>query len=178
MTLERVGAAGDVMASVRRVLDTSALLSGRQFPGEVLTVPEVLRELKRQGLTSSLEAVLETQVAIASPDRATVARVKAASDESGDTPRLSRTDIELLALALETAAVLVTDDYSMQNVAVALRIPYEGILAPGILERWTWSYRCTGCGAIWPAWHEACPTCGARLRTWRRGSRESGGRSR
>lgn len=156
------------MASVRRVLDTSALLSGRQFPGELLTVPEVLRELKRQGLTFSLEAVLEIQVAIASPDRATVARVKAASDATGDTPRLSHTDVELLALAFETDAVLVTDDYSMQNVCRLLGIPCEAVMAPGIAERWTWSYRCTGCGAEWPAWHEECPTCGSPLRTRRR----------
>ena len=153
--------------SVRRVLDTSAFLSGRQFPGELLTTPEVLRELRRHGLTASLEAVLGTQVAVASPGRDSVSRVRAASQATGDFPRLSPTDVQLLALALEGGATLVTDDYSMQNVGTALGIPFETVLAPGITAQWAWTYRCTGCGAAWPAWHEECPTCGARLRTSR-----------
>lgn len=154
--------------AARRVLDTSALLSGRQFPGELLIPPEVLRELQRQGLTPVLEAVLETHVAVASPGPDAVARVKAASDATGDAPRLSPTDIAVIALALEAGASLVTDDYSIQNLCRALEIPFEAVMAPGIRERWTWSYRCAGCGAEWAEWREACPTCGSPLRTRRR----------
>ena len=44
---------------MKRVLDASALLTGRQFPGELATVPGVLRELQRHGMTPQLEAVLE-----------------------------------------------------------------------------------------------------------------------
>lgn len=150
---------------VKRVLDASALLTGRQFPGELSTVPGVLRELQRQGMTPQLEAILETQVRVLSPSAAAIDRVRAASEGTGDAHRLSPTDRELLALALELGGTLVTDDYSIQNLCRILAVPYEPILSPGIKETWQWSYRCTGCGRTWPEWHEECPTCGSPMRT-------------
>lgn len=150
-----------------RVLDASALLTGRQFPGELLTVPGVLREVRRHGLTPQLEAILETQVRVLSPAEEALGRVRAASEGTGDAPRLSPTDRDLVALALETGATLVTDDYSIQNLCRALVVPYESVLMPGIKETWQWSYRCTGCGRTWPDWHAECPVCGSALRTAR-----------
>lgn len=152
---------------MRRVLDSSALLTGRQFPGELFITPEVVRELRRQGMTPQLEAILETQVRVVSPTKDSSARVRKAGETTGDAHRLSPTDLGVLALALDLEATLVTDDYSIQNVARVLSIPYEGVMAPGIVEEWRWSYRCKGCGKIWPDWHEECPTCGAALRTSR-----------
>ena len=150
---------------MKRVLDASALLTGRQFPGDLLTVPGVLRELVRHGMTPQLEAVLGTQVRVVTPEAAALERVRAASESTGDAHRLSPTDRELLALALEEEATLVSDDYSIQNLARTLGVPYEPVLTPGIRETWTWTYRCTGCGRTWPEWHGECPICGAALRT-------------
>lgn len=152
---------------MKRVLDTSALLTGRQFPGELVTVPGVLRELARHGMTPQLEAVLETQVRVLSPSAATLERIRAESEATGDAHRLSPTDRELLALAMEVQGTLVTDDYSIQNLCRRLGLPYEAVLTPGIQETWEWTYRCTGCGRTWPEWHEECPTCGSPLRTAR-----------
>ncbi len=152
---------------MKRVLDASALLTGRQFSGELHTVPEVLRAVRRHGLTAPLAAFLETHVLVSSPSPASADRVSAASATTGDAPRLSRTDAALLALALDLGATIVTDDYSLQNVAQSLGIPFEAVMERGIRERWTWSYRCTGCRRTWPEWHAECPTCGARLRTAR-----------
>jgi len=152
---------------MKRVLDASALLTGRQFPGELATVPGVLRELHRHGLTPQLEAILDTQVRVLSPGDEARERVRAASESTGDAHRLSPTDRDLLALALDLGATLVTDDYSIQNLCRTLDLPYEPILTPGIKEAWTWTYRCTGCGRTWPEWHEECPTCGSPLKTAR-----------
>jgi len=152
---------------VRLVLDSSAVLTGRQFPGELLTVPSVLEEVRRHGMGVQLEAFLETHVRVATPTPEAVARVREASEATGDAHRLSPTDIELSALALESGATLVTDDYSIQNIARSLGIPFEPVLERGIREQWRWSYRCTGCGQVWPEWHDDCPTCGAPIRTAR-----------
>lgn len=152
---------------MKRVLDASALLSGLQFGGDLHTVPSVLEEVRRHGLTPALEAFLATHVHVSSADSGSVARVRNASERTGDDHRISPTDRDLLALALDLSATLVTDDYSIQNVAQSLGIPYETVLAPGIREQWQWSYRCTGCGATWPTWHAECPTCGKPLRTAR-----------
>lgn len=161
-----------------RVLDASALLSGRQFPGELATVPGVLREVRRHGLSPSLEAVLETQVRVLSTTAASAESVRVAASKTGDAHRLSPTDRDLLALALDLGATLVTDDYSIQNLCRVLGIPYEPVLLPGIKDVWEWSYRCTGCARIWPEWHEECPTCGAPLKTSRlsRGPQSGPGR--
>ncbi len=150
-----------------RVLDASALLTGRPFPGELVTVPGVLREVRRHGLTPQLEAVLETQVRILEAGPEARKRVQAVAEATGDIQRLSPTDRELLGLALELGGTLVTDDYSIQNVCRTLAIPYEPVLMPGIREAWRWSYRCTGCGRTWPEWHDECPVCGSPLKTAR-----------
>jgi UPF0271 protein len=150
-----------------RVLDTSALLTGRQFPGELTTVPEVLLELSRHGMTPQLEAILNTHVRVLSPGKESLDRVRAVSEGTGDARRLSPTDVALVALALESGASLVTDDYSMQNVARALGVPYETVGEKGISEVWRWTYRCTGCGKTWPDWHDECPICGSSLKTAR-----------
>lgn len=150
-----------------RVLDASALLTGRQFPGELATVPGVLHEVRRHGLTPPLEAVLETQVRVLEPAADAMERVRVAAEGTGDAQRLSPTDRDLLALALGLGATLVTDDYSIQNLCRVLAIPYEPVLMPGIQETWRWSYRCTGCGRTWPEWHAECPTCGSPLKTAR-----------
>jgi endoribonuclease Nob1 len=152
---------------VKRVLDSSAFLSGRQFAGDLYTVPAVMDELRRHELTPTLEAFLETHVQMSYPELDAVARVRETSERTGDAPRISTADRDLLALALALGATLVTDDYSIQNVARSLGIAYETVLAPGIREGWNWSYRCTGCGATWPEWHDECPTCGRALRTAR-----------
>ncbi len=150
---------------MKRVVDASALLTGRQFPGDLLTVPGVLRELHRHGMTPQLEAILATHVRVVSPGAASLDRIRAAGESTGDAHRLSPTDRELLALALEEEATLVSDDYSIQNLARILGVPYEPVLTPGIKETWHWTYRCTGCGRTWPEWREECPVCGAALRT-------------
>lgn len=150
-----------------RVLDASALLTGRQFPGELVTVSGVLREVRRQGMTPQLEAILETQVRVLQPAKESEERVRAAAETTGDAQRLSPTDRDLLALALDLGATLVTDDYSIQNLCRVLAITYEPVLLPGIREEWRWSYRCTGCGRTWPEWHGECPTCGSPLKTAR-----------
>ena len=152
---------------VVRVLDASALLTGRQFPGELATVSGVLREVRRHGLTPQLEAILETQVRVLEPPVEASDRVRAAAEGTGDAARLSPTDRDLLALALDLGGTLVTDDYSIQNLCRVLGILYEPVLMPGIQETWRWSYRCTGCGTTWPEWHAECPTCGSALKTAR-----------
>ncbi len=166
-TSERLESLGAIVLGMMRVLDASALLTGRQFPGELATVPGVLGEVRRHGLTPPLEAVLETQVRVLSPTKGSLGRVRAAAERTGDAQRLSPTDCELLALALDQGATLVTDDYSIQNLCRVLAIPYEPVLMPGVRETWQWTYRCTGCGTTWPEWHEECPTCGSPLKTAR-----------
>jgi len=152
---------------VRFVLDTSALMSGKTFEGDLYTTPEVLSELRRFGVTPQLEAFIENKVRIVTPGDESVDVVKRKAEETGDVNRLSPTDIGILALAVELRAALVTDDYSIENTAKAMGIRYDTVMMPAIKEEVHWRYRCTGCLKFWPEWHSACPVCGARLKTSR-----------
>ena len=63
------------------------------------------------------------------PSQEFLNQAKTASNKVGDSFKLSETDIELLALALELKSTgynpqIVSDDYSIQNVATQLGIEF------------------------------------------------------
>ncbi len=152
---------------MRRVLDASALLSGASFDGELYTTPEAVQEVRRLGSTPQLEAILATKVRVLSPAAESVEAVDAAARGTGDIARLSPTDRGLLALARELGGTILTDDYSIQNVAARLGLPYERVLERGITEVVRWRYRCTGCGRFFEEAMKECPVCGSRVKTTR-----------
>lgn len=151
-----------------RVLDTSALMSGRPFEGELFTTDEVLQELRRlKALTPQLTTFLDVKVRILSPSRESVAAMEAASEGTGDAHRLSPTDIGLLAVAADVGGTIVTDDYSIQNLAEVVGVAYEPVLQMAIKEVVRWQYRCSGCARPFESWTDPCPVCGSKLRTVR-----------
>ena len=152
---------------MRRVLDASALLSGASFDGELYATPEAVAEVRRLGSTPQLDAVLATKVRVLTPAKESIEEIDAIARETGDVARLSPTDRGLLALARGLGATILTDDYSIQNVAARLGIPYEKVLERGIREIVQWRYRCTGCGRFFEEPRKECPVCGARVRTTR-----------
>jgi len=152
---------------MRLVLDTSALLSGKMFEGELYVTPGVMRELRKHGITPQLEAFLDAKVRTLSPSPEATKKVKLKAEETGDTRRLSPVDVSILALAVDLEARIVTDDYSIENVAKAMGIPYEAVMMSPIKEEIHWRYRCTGCLKFWDEWHDPCPVCGAKLKTSR-----------
>ncbi len=87
-------------------------------------------------------------LAVREPREEDQVRVEAAAVRTGDAGVLSATDRDILALALELSAVLVTDDFAVQNVAHRLGIETQSIQQrPARAIRWR--YRCSGCGRYW-----------------------------
>lgn len=152
---------------MRRVLDASALLSGASFDGDLYTTPEAVREVRRHGSTPQLDATLATKVRVLTPAAESLEAVDEVARDTGDVARLSPTDRGLLALAREICGTILTDDYSIQNVASRLGIPYERVLERGIVEVVRWRYRCTGCGRFFEEPMKECPVCGSRVKTTR-----------
>ena len=150
------------------VLDSVAFLTRRHPQGELLTVPGVEPELvnRRSHEYHAQLAAAGMQVSIA--DVTAREQVETTSQETGDGGVLSAVDTELLALALERNATLLTDDFAMQNVAVTLGIPWLPVETDGIAKQLRWRWTCSGCRQRWDEPHGECPTCGSELRRTRR----------
>jgi len=158
------------------VLDTSAILSGKLInlgEMEIFTTPKVSDELSPGGRDyQNFQYLKEKGLNILSPDKKMIEEVKIISYKTGDQNRLSKTDIEILALALELEKkdnydiIILTDDYSIQNVANALNLKFKSINQSGITKRFKWDYRCPGCGKIYKDSIRICPICGTETKSF------------
>ena len=147
------------------VLDTSALFSMQDLPSEArcFTTPGVIKELDRYGdRRSDLWGELLT---VSEPTAASMRKVREAASRTGDSTRLSPTDVEVLALAMELKALVLSDDYSLQNLATYLGIPFKPVGLKGIKDLRRWRWRCTGCGRIYEKEMPDCPVCGSKLKS-------------
>ncbi|MCJ7463977.1 MAG: nucleic acid-binding protein [Thermoplasmata archaeon] len=154
------------------VLDTSVLYYGKDLPQgfECVITPGVVRELDKEGMSARLELLMATRVRVSSPSERSLRKVSEESEKTGDSRRLSEADKELLALALDLGYELITDDYSIQNLARAMGIPARGFDQKGIAEVFVWQAKCKGCGKLFPADVRVCDVCGTETRTRRKKS--------
>jgi UPF0271 protein len=145
------------------VLDAPVFIYGVQVSGNIYTVPEVTRELKSSEAAVALQESLKGGLKIESPLKTDVKTVTEKAKFTGDYLRLSQADIDLLAKALELSGTLVTDDYSIQNVAALLGIETQPIQQARIKRVLTWRRRCVGCGRLYES-EVICPVCGSDVK--------------
>jgi UPF0271 protein len=156
------------------IIDTSAILSGKpiHFPhAKIVTTPGVSDELTPGGRDyRTFELLREKGLEIHVPSQESLRVVKKTAQQTGDDRRLSAADVEIIALALdrtnepEAEAILLTDDYSIQNVASYLHIRFEGFSQKGITKKFKWVSRCPGCGKHFSERTDICPICGTATR--------------
>jgi len=171
------------------VLDTSAFVAGFDpfsVREEQIAPPKVEEEVKRNSMTllRFSMAVESGRLKIFAPSQEFIDKVRASATSVGDSFFLSETDKQVLALALEIKArgdnpQIVTDDYSIQNVAKLLGLEYVSLVTFGIKRLLTWIRYCPACHRTYPANFKAseCTICGTALkrkpqRTAKTGSRE------
>ncbi|HQD25643.1 MULTISPECIES: NOB1 family endonuclease [Methanoculleus] len=147
---------------MRLVLDASVFFSEIPVDGPAWTTPSVVGELGDIHAKCRFEALAATGLSVREPREEDLSRVCAAALATGDAGVLSATDRDILALALELSAVLVTDDFAVQNVAHHLGIETRSIRQrPARAIRWR--YRCSGCGR-YSREPGDCPVCGAPIK--------------
>jgi endoribonuclease Nob1 len=137
------------------VADASVFILGKKLDGELITVPSVERELKDLRSKSLLDIY---RARVESPSMEFLKKVRIAAKETGDLSFLSDADQEVLAKALEYDAVLATDDYALQNVALHIGLRIEPLGQPAIKRQRRRIQRCSACGV--PLEGESCPDCG------------------
>jgi UPF0271 protein len=149
------------------ILDSSALFSMEGLPDEdFLCPPGVVKELekyddKRLGLWGDL-------LRISDCTKTSVEKVLRTAKISGDLGKLSRVDITVLALAVDTGGTILTDDYSIQNVSRIMGIPFRPVGKEGIKKVEKWNYKCLGCGKWFKEKTDECPICGSGMKACRK----------
>lgn len=150
------------------ILDTSAILSGKDMPmdRDLYVPPGVLDEIKEGGRWyKKLQRMKAAGLKVIAPSGSLIEEVNKKAKRTGDYLRLSDTDVEVVALAMYLDGVILTDDYSIQNISKEMHIPFEGIAQDEIEEEYTWRYRCRKCGRWYREETEICQTCGGEVRT-------------
>ena len=156
------------------ILDAAALFSQwtLQNPeGSLLTTSSVLNELVNRPSQERAEHLISTgRLRIEAPGPKHVKAVRKAAEHTGDIGILSKTDTELVALALQEKArnrkvKVVSTDLSVLNTAALLGI---GVLDPGkrMKHLIRWQLKCPACGheEDFVAVHLECPVCGTEMK--------------
>ncbi|MET1124273.1 MAG: NOB1 family endonuclease [Archaeoglobaceae archaeon] len=161
------------------VIDSTAIFRRRAIYENMVTVPEVVAEILDEG-SELYFSVKNLRVEEASEE--STRKVIEVAKRTGDIHKLSKTDLKVLAKALDEKArgndvVLVTDDYAIQNVAIELGIPFEGVIQRTISGSVRWVKKCRGCGRKIDS--DVCPVCGSeavvrRVKDEGRNSRRKG----
>jgi endoribonuclease Nob1 len=158
------------------VLDTSAFVAGFDpfsLGEEQVTVPKVEEEIKRNSMVKMrFEMAIESgKVKIKVPSEKISAKLEDSAIKVGDSFRLSEADKQLLALALELknsgySPQIVTDDYSIQNVAREVGIEFVSLATFGIKRLLEWIRYCPACHKHYPAGckFKECQVCGTDLK--------------
>ncbi|HLN89915.1 MAG TPA: ribonuclease VapC [Candidatus Binatia bacterium] len=158
------------------VLDTSAFLAGFDpfsLAAEQVTVPKVEEEILRNSMVKMrFEAAVESgKLKVKAPTLEAADSAKEYASRVGDAHKLSETDMQLLGLAFELKSLgytpqIVTDDYSIQNVATQMGIGFLALATFGIKRLLEWIRYCPACHRQYPAncKIEECQVCGTRLK--------------
>ena len=157
------------------VLDTSAFIAGfdpQSIDSLQYSVPAVKNELIPDSLPwiRFNTAVENRKLRVKFPLKKSIAQARTASKHTGDFKFLSAADLQVLALATESRDLtdqlyIVTDDYSIQNVADQLKIKFSSLATFGITHHITWTLYCPACHRTYITDHSPkCDICETKLR--------------
>ena len=157
-------------------MDTSAFLAGLDpflINEEQVTAPNVENEIRTKSMiwVRFKAAVENAKLIVKHPLEEAQKEVETCATAVGDTFFLSETDKQLLALALELKTLdrepqIVTDDYSIQNVATRLGIEFTSLATFGIRRVLEWVRYCPACHREYLADCAStnCTVCGTELK--------------
>jgi UPF0271 protein len=116
-------------------------------------------------------AVENKRLMVRTPRISLLKKVKEASRRVGDVRYLSEADMQVLALALELKSagldpLILTDDYSIQNVANKIGVNFTSLVTYGIKFRFDWILYCPACHRKYPSDYKfkSCEVCGTELK--------------
>ncbi|MCL2711795.1 MAG: nucleic acid-binding protein [Methanomassiliicoccaceae archaeon] len=149
------------------ILDSSALFSMEDLPDDDIAVPE--------GVVNELVKYKDRRIErwgdmlrVSECTQASLKKVRDVAAKSGDAGRLSHTDITVIALAIDLGGIVLTDDFSIQNLCALMNIEYRSVGTAGIKRIEKWNYKCDGCGRWYKEKMNDCPVCGSSMSAHRK----------
>jgi UPF0271 protein len=156
------------------IIDTSAILSGKPInieEGELITTNSIKNEIKPGGRDYRVfQFLIQKGLKFFSPTKNAVEHIINISKKTGDYGRLSKVDIEIISLSYDLSQdtskeiIIISDDYSIQNVANYLKIKIQNFNQEIITKRFKWISRCKGCGKKFKENINTCPICGSEIK--------------
>ena len=158
------------------ILDTSAFISGFDpfsVGDKQYSVPMVSMELSKGSLPGLRfeTAAKQGRLRVLEPAPVFMEKAKETSKKAGDVRYLSQADLQILALAVQLKESgfepsIVTDDYSIQNVAERMGLGFTPLATFGIRFCYKWLLYCPACHKKYPPDHKPrkCNICGTALK--------------
>lgn len=156
------------------LLDSAAVLNNPNFSfsdGSYAMPYRVADELKDLQSRNLLQNALHSKrIALFEPSHDSLKAAKELAESRG-VIGLSATDLDLIAVAIDLCSKQLlesvqTDDYSVQNMLLLLKIPFKAVLHKGITEERGFQRKCIGCGKTFNSSFvgRTCPDCGSFLK--------------
>jgi UPF0271 protein len=156
------------------ILDATAFYADVPFSSlaTYYSTQSVIEEVSHKKIRKAyIDGLIETgRLRIYFPSEQYFKRVKEVASKSGDVFTLSKTDVSVVALALEFMSkddrvIIVSDDHAVENLAKTLGIKVVSVMTSGIKKIVKWKQYCMGCGKIF---HESkkreCDVCGSTIK--------------
>ena len=138
-----------------------------------VTAPKVQEEIRGiSPISARFEMAIESKrLVVKNPSDKSLNAVKTYAKRVGDYFFLSETDLEVLALALELKEEkyiprIVSDDYSIQNVATQMGVEFISLATFGIRRILKWERYCPACYRKYSSVFRSieCIVCGTELK--------------
>lgn len=150
------------------IFDANALLKELtiDFADRAVTTPSVIRELRSQAARTRVSAYLASKkLRVMKPSKDIMLEVLSEAKAIGEIG-LSETDIELAALALQLKKrdpIVLTDDYSLQNLLSRISIKFKKVGLRGIKSTTEYIFICNNCNRVYKKYTPICYICGIPL---------------
>jgi endoribonuclease Nob1 len=148
------------------VLDASGInRSAMDYSSGGFLIPRpVYLELSSEGARTAIDAALgRGDVRLVDADDEHLKKASIAAQETGDIFRLSKADLDVLAVACRHGASILSDDYAIQNTAAKMGINVVSVTQEGIRKQIKWVWACGGCGRSMEG-AGVCAVCGHKAR--------------
>lgn len=150
-----------------RVLDATSFYAGVPFFSQEksFTTPSVFEEIKHiKQSHGAVQTLIDLgRLNITEPEKKFTDIVLEKANKTGDLPSLSKEDVSVLALCIQIEGELITDDYTVSNVAKHLSLKVIPIMTKGISKVLDSIYYCPACNKILKKM-SSCPICGSKLK--------------